>query len=182
MQKAVYVVFAIAFIGAILAWSPWRQINVAPTPTASSTPIVTTPSSTPPHVTPIIISLPSKPVKGDITLKIGQKAEQKDGAANFSLTLDGITQDSRCPVNVTCIQAGAVTAQVTLKDALHTEKHDIISNATPYVFGEYHIALINVLPVPYSGTSIAKKDYRLTFHVDKNVPILEKKATNTITP
>src|ERR1035437_4759143 len=60
----------------------------------------------------------------DIVLSVGQKTKIGD----TTITLNKITQDSRCPKDVQCIWAGVVTVNITLTDATHTVTKDLALN------------------------------------------------------
>lgn len=84
------------------------------------------------------------------------------------ITLNKIVQDSRCPVDVQCIQAGAVTANVTLQSNTDKETKTIVSNAAPIAFDSYHISIENVKPSRVVGAMPAPESYRITFRVRAN--------------
>ncbi|MFA6094688.1 MAG: hypothetical protein WC757_02265 [Candidatus Paceibacterota bacterium] len=100
---------------------------------------------------------------GDITLGIGQKALV--GAVN--VTLNAIVQDSRCPVDVQCIQAGTVTANITLNTGAFSETRSISSNERPYLFNGHYISIASVTPMRYSEREISLSAYYITFHIEK---------------
>ncbi len=110
-------------------------------------------------------------------LRVGE--ERKIG--DVSITLNSITQDSRCASDVQCIWAGAVTVNVKLADALHSEVADISSNLSPHIFGGNKISIISVAPAPVSTKAILKSDYIITFHVEKVVTKQEATVKGMVT-
>ncbi len=85
-----------------------------------------------------------------------------------SISLNKIVEDSRCPANVQCIQAGRALASVTLVAGSNVETRNLSSQPiTPYIFGMYKISLIEVLPERFETTLPAQGSYRLTFRVEK---------------
>lgn len=97
--------------------------------------------------------------------------EQKTIAIAQSGVVGGITvkivslmQDSRCPTDVTCIQAGSVGVRTTLTKGKITTSHDFITGTAPFAFEGYNLSISNVTPSPVSGQAAIKlADYRITF-------------------
>lgn len=84
------------------------------------------------------------------------------------ITLNKIVQDSRCPIDVQCIQAGWVTANVTLKSDTDKETRDISSNAAPVAFDSYKISIESIKPSRVANSTIEPENYLLTFRVRSN--------------
>lgn len=84
------------------------------------------------------------------------------------LTLNKIVNDSRCPIGVQCIQAGWVTANITLANAANQETVDIRSGTAPKAFNSFMISIIKIAPEKISTQEIKTSEYRLTFRVDVN--------------
>lgn len=85
------------------------------------------------------------------------------------ITLNRIVQDSRCAVNVQCVWAGNVTANVTLKSNTDNETRDIVSDAAPVGFDSYQISIVKVKPLPVAGPELLKPErYLVTFRVRAN--------------
>lgn len=99
----------------------------------------------------------------DITLGVGEKGILGD----FSITFNKFVQDSRCPIDVQCIQAGAVNINVTMTDGVKTETKNFPSDEVPQTFGAYRISITNVQPNRMSKKEIDPKDYKITFHIEK---------------
>ncbi len=81
------------------------------------------------------------------------------------ITLNGIVGDSRCPVGVQCIQAGSVTANVTLKSDTDSETRDINSGTPSVPFDSFLISLERVTPSRKAGSEPDAQEYSLTFRV-----------------
>ena len=75
-----------------------------------------------------------------------------------------LLEDSRCPVDVQCIQAGTVRVSVIL-DAEGEQKTVIMTQGVPVVFVGRVIELVSVAPVPNSKVTIRKQDYQFVFSV-----------------
>ncbi len=84
------------------------------------------------------------------------------------VTLDTIIQDSRCPLDVQCIQAGWVTARVTLQSNTDKEIRDMRSDAGAVPFDSYQISIENVAPSPVSSAVPDLANYLVTFRVRAN--------------
>ena len=99
----------------------------------------------------------------DITLGVGQAAAVGD----INVSVDGITADNRCPVDVNCIVAGSVKARVRAIFGTTTITDELSSVAIPHEFMGYFISLTDVAPQRKSQTNIKASDYRLTLHVSQ---------------
>lgn len=97
----------------------------------------------------------------NIVLAVGQKEKVSD----LTITLNAFVQDSRCPIDVTCIQAGAVNVNLTLADASHTITKNFSSDEAPYHFGRYSISIVDIAPARESKKEILANQYKITFHV-----------------
>ncbi|MES2014347.1 MAG: hypothetical protein V4437_00840 [Patescibacteria group bacterium] len=104
----------------------------------------------------------SDPTVGE--LRVGKTAYIN----GVKVTLEKIIQDSRCPVDVTCIRAGNVTLEVTLQSNTDTEKKTIISDDPPILFDSYQISIVKILPEPHSKVERHPADYVITLKVRSN--------------
>lgn len=100
----------------------------------------------------------------DITLQQGATGE----AAGLAITFNRLVQDSRCPIDVQCIQAGAVNTNITLRSGNTVSTQNYASDGVPLVFAGYSISIKNVLPARSEGKEIAQKEYKVTFHIAPN--------------
>ncbi|MDJ0707155.1 MAG: hypothetical protein QNJ46_28095 [Leptolyngbyaceae cyanobacterium MO_188.B28] len=98
------------------------------------------------------------------------------GSEDLRVELLDITEDSRCPSDVACIQAGQVTATFNLEVLRDGRANDyfisLIHSASQAElafenFDGYSIQLINVEPYPISTEEIAISDYVVTIVVSK---------------
>jgi hypothetical protein len=84
------------------------------------------------------------------------------------LTLKSVTDDSRCPVDVTCVWEGdakvsieVITPSPRAEHELHTtgrESHEA-------KHGPYRVTLVKLEPAPRSTVTISSSDYRATLVV-----------------
>lgn len=82
-----------------------------------------------------------------------------------SVTLHEVVQDSRCPVDVNCIEAGAITAKVTFKSGAQTKTFNMASDEIPQQFGGKKVSIIDVNPPLVSSIQPNKNNYIVTFEV-----------------
>ena len=82
-------------------------------------------------------------------------------AENISVTFQEVLEDSRCPVDVTCIWAGL--AKVSLQVAVSGQERELRLSTSPpensAVFENYTFWLISVRPVPRSDQNIDSSAY-----------------------
>jgi hypothetical protein len=98
----------------------------------------------------------------DLTMSVGQTATVGD----LTVTFNALVQDSRCPVDVQCIQAGSVVVSVTLRSGTTTETTNLASDALPHGFTKNMISIVDVMPRAESRKTILQQAYRLTFRVE----------------
>lgn len=100
----------------------------------------------------------------EFTLKVGKYVEV--ATAYFTVTFNGITQDSRCPRDVVCVRAGSVTAEIEVRASdgrSATPKLTIGDDGSRTAqFGSYVITITDVRPYPVSTTAIDPKEYDVT--------------------
>lgn len=87
---------------------------------------------------------------------------QRAGGGTLIIIPREILEDSRCPSDVQCIQAGTVRikADVVYKGATTTQT---IKLDTPLSFGASSATMNQVLPAPISTKKILPAEYRFTF-------------------
>jgi|GEM_PF-695708 len=76
-----------------------------------------------------------------------------------------ILEDSRCPTDVQCIQAGTVRVQTTITDGLGTSTNEFTLGTT-ITTEAFSVTLTDVAPTKVSTTPIADADYRFTFRIE----------------
>lgn len=106
---------------------------------------------------------------GPQTARIGQEIS----VLGVRITPLKVLEDSRCPIDVQCIQAGTVRLQTRLVSGLGTAQQEFKLGQVITTEAE-EVTLVQVLPAPKAGVKIAEGDYVFTFKVTKR--------TNTIAP
>ena len=84
----------------------------------------------------------------------------------IKITLNSIVSDSRCPIDVQCIQAGWVTANVTLLSDTDKETADMSSNKPPKAFDSFEVSIAEVRPVRISTLTPTPDSYKIVFEVE----------------
>ncbi len=110
---------------------------------------------------PMIVPEASAP--GLVVLPVGRTGEV-DG---LFVRFDTLVTDNRCPVDVQCIEAGAVTARITLMSGDITETINLPQDQVPHEFAGYRISIEAVSPVAQSTVTIRPEEYIVTFRVEK---------------
>jgi hypothetical protein len=124
----------------------------------------TTGTSGPPASTVVVAD-------SDFDLTVGQSA-RVDGTA-VTITFNGVTADSRCPLGVMCIQAGNASVSLTVTDGAGVKTPVVLyANPTPQTptsakVGGYEIAVVELAPVSRRGVTIPPASYVATLHAAK---------------
>lgn len=122
-------------------------------------PVTNTPST---GISTSITPTPSEKNLETIKIQLGKTKS----ALGVFITPERILEDSRCPVDVQCIQAGQVRLSATIKSKAKASKIEFKSDAK-VTFENFEITLVDVKPVTHSGKKIASKDYIFTFAIKK---------------
>ncbi|MDQ1299511.1 MAG: hypothetical protein QG636_179 [Patescibacteria group bacterium] len=89
-------------------------------------------------------------------------------ALGVSITPLSVEEDSRCPMDVQCIQAGQVRLKVMTIDGMGTSTMTITLGATePITTETVSLWLMDVLPIKVSTNSTEDTEYRFTFRIDR---------------
>jgi hypothetical protein len=100
------------------------------------------------------------------TTTLDTQINKKVTAYNFSITPLEVVEDSRCPTDVQCIQAGTVRLKATLSGDLGAYTATLELNK-PLINEEVSITLKSVTPAPLSTHKITPGEYRFTLEVKK---------------
>lgn len=80
---------------------------------------------------------------------------------DLSVRVDGVPEDSRCPIDVQCPWAGNARVRLTIRDGLNRDSTGVNSTLEPHAatrFG-YTVRLIDVRPPKVSGQEVRPGDY-----------------------
>lgn len=112
--------------------------------------------------------VPAVPVGQDFVLEVGQAVLVE--AAGFGVTFVAVTEDSRCPADVTCVWAGnaVVELKVSMTDAPDTTV-TLNTDLEPksMTIGQHALRLVALAPAPRSDAPIGPGDYAATLRVEK---------------
>lgn len=97
---------------------------------------------------------------GNVTLKLNQIAIFK----NISIRPVSIEEDSRCPIDVQCIQAGTVRVNVEVSSGMGKSVSILKLGQVFSTEGEV-IILMSVMPDKNANVTLMEKDYRFVFTV-----------------
>ncbi|MBP6855062.1 MAG: hypothetical protein KBD26_01405 [Candidatus Pacebacteria bacterium] len=97
----------------------------------------------------------------DLVLGVGDSGE----ALGLTVTFNALVNDYRCPVDVQCIEAGAINTNITLKDSEGEVTANYSSDGVPYSFNGYEISIVGVSPDVYSEKFIDPTSYVVTFNI-----------------
>lgn len=100
----------------------------------------------------------------DVVLKVRETVKVWD----LSITLEGIVGDSRCPVDVQCVWAGVLETKVKVADLSESKIMNVSSGKGSYLFGDYNISIVSVMPLNVSKNNILSSEYKITFRVSKD--------------
>jgi hypothetical protein len=117
--------------------------------------------------------------KGSVEIQLGVPFElavgqsSRHAAGDLSLELDEILEDSRCPQQVQCVEAGiarlALTARIAANDAVGLVVHTNPNGSAR--LNDYEIRLVGLTPVPQlPGDTIPQRDYRASLVVTQDCP------------
>jgi hypothetical protein len=101
------------------------------------------------------------------TLAPGETAAVRGTDAR--LTFKRVTEDSRCPVDVTCVWAGDAKIEITISRNGPADDTRILSITPPKyetTVGNLRIRFVSLAPVPRQADAIPRK-YRAEFVVDQ---------------
>jgi hypothetical protein len=97
------------------------------------------------------------------TLKVSLNT--KSVVQGISITPVEVVEDSRCPVDVTCIQAGTVRVRSNIILVGGAQSSATFVLNTPQKVGPLTVTLTEVTPTKRSTVTVAPGDYRFTFIV-----------------
>lgn len=107
------------------------------------------------------------------TVDLGAQATLAPGAAvslkttGMTVRFVAVTEDSRCPRDVTCVWAGEVRAMLEIQESSQAASQLELLEGGSTVAGGCRVTLVRVEPQPTSTAKIAPQDYRATLKLDK---------------
>ena len=101
----------------------------------------------------------------EVTLAPNQTA--RIAGTDVTIGFEGVREDSRCPVDVTCVWEGNAAVGLTLVQG-STRRTEILNTAIDPRFvdvGDVRLEIVNLSPRPHTERAIAPEDYRVTLSV-----------------
>lgn len=87
----------------------------------------------------------------------------------ITVAFRGVTNDSRCAVDVQCVWAGNAAVSVSIAEGTGPSR-DVTLNTgldpKSIVVGGHTVRLVGLKPAPHSGKTIPPQDYVATFEVE----------------
>ena len=106
------------------------------------------------------------PLGREFTLGVGQTAVVGD--TGLRLFLQGVSEDSRCPVDVTCVWEGDAKVSIDVAAPAPRAAYDLHTSGRfdrEVKHGAYRITLVALDPAPRSTVPPSSRDYRATLVV-----------------
>ncbi|HYF13182.1 MAG TPA: hypothetical protein VD928_02720 [Candidatus Paceibacterota bacterium] len=100
------------------------------------------------------------------SVKVQGRIDQGASALDVKVIPLAVLEDSRCPIDVQCIQAGTVRLQALIVSGLGTSTMTLTLNQSITTEAE-QITLTEVAPLPRAGVNISKNQYLFTFEIEK---------------
>ena len=109
--------------------------------------------------------------RGDVEAGLGSAALGRTLALGpVEVTPLAVREDSRCPVDAQCIQAGTVRLLVSLREAGKARQTVMGLDDPVRLANSLWLALAAVCPPPRAGVAIAPDAYRFTFMIATGGP------------
>lgn len=99
-----------------------------------------------------------QPKNVELTLALNQSSS----LLGIQITPKDLIEDSRCPTDVNCIQAGTVRVRASLTDGESQQERTFVLGQAQNIFGK-EIILQSVLPIKISTKQVKTADYRFVF-------------------
>jgi hypothetical protein len=110
---------------------------------------------------------PTSPLELDTEGSLAAGATAAVKGTDLQITFVGVTNDSRCPTDVSCIWAGEVTVKLAMRlgGAAPIERESLEGRTT--LVEPYRVTVTRVLPEPVSSKKLEPGDYRINLIVVK---------------
>ena len=106
------------------------------------------------------------PFPASLTLAPGEQGN----AGGLTVVFNGVTDDSRCPIDALCIQAGDANANITLTTGGVGSQYALTVNKADtrrVTFRDFQVELATLQPSRRAAVSIEPSAYRATFTITK---------------
>lgn len=107
----------------------------------------------------------------DLPTSLEAHIDQEIGTLGIRIVPMAVLEDSRCPIDVTCIQAGTVRVRARFITSLGESTQEFKLNQATTTEVE-KVTLTEVLPLPKAGVKIKNSEYLFTFEVAKREDVV----------
>lgn len=97
------------------------------------------------------------------TLAAGATASVK--GTDLQVTFVGVTEDSRCPTDTTCVWAGEVNVKLSMRLGQQAPVASDVLEGRATLIEPYRLTVTRVLPEPVSTKKIQPSEYRINLIV-----------------
>jgi hypothetical protein len=118
------------------------------------------PSTVPTPTPSVSVSATPTPTSSGTNSGIGSPVT----AQGITLTPLNVLEDSRCPLDVQCIQAGTVRLLARIAGNATSSDRVLVLNQ-PLTVGSSTITMSEVTPAPYSGVKLTASQYKFKFDI-----------------
>lgn len=104
------------------------------------------------------------PFPASATLAPGEQAN----TGGLTVVFNGVTDDSRCPIDALCVQAGDANVHITLTTGGVGSQYTLTVNKADtkrVLYRDFQVELATLQPSPRSAVTIQPSAYRATFTI-----------------
>lgn len=109
---------------------------------------------------------PTTPLNVEFTLAPGES--RRIEGEPLTVTFVEVSGDSRCPIDAICVLGGSATVAISAASGFSTRSYDLrTGDMLPVVHEGLTIALVELMPYPFSARTTAPNEYRATLTVTR---------------
>jgi hypothetical protein len=107
---------------------------------------------------------PTVPLNQEFTLAPGESTAIDN--TSISVRFMGVDGDSRCPADAVCIQGGDALVKIDVLTGNHVDAYVLhTGDLRPVTHNDLTIALVSLVPYPFTSRPVEPADYRATLRV-----------------
>ena len=99
-----------------------------------------------------------------VVLAPGEAAVWSEQA--FTVQLVGVIEDSRCPLDTTCVWAGQVKVRLSIRNKSGGSTERDVMEGQGALIEPFRVTVLNVEPKPLATRKISPEEYRVTLKVE----------------
>ncbi len=159
-------VFLVLIGGGFILWTQYRSAPGDDENTFCAADVRSCPDGSSVGRVPPACEFAACPAERTTEVELEARLNRSVSALGVTITPRQVLEDSRCPVDVTCIQAGTVRVRADLTSGLGAA-NQIFELGKPITTETEIVELIGVGPQSISGRQIDASQYRFTFRISK---------------